>query len=128
MPIRTYKDLVIWKKAIQLVKRIYQLTRAFPSDEKFGLVSQMRRAAVSVPSNIAEGQARATTGEFAQFLSHAGGSLAEVDTQLIISIELGYCVRPDAQDAFSLVEELQKMMAALRSKLLIRRSSLTTSH
>ena len=128
MAIRTYKDLVIWKKAIQLVKRIYELTRTFPSDEKFGLVSQMRRAAVSIASNIAEGQARATTGEFGQFLSHAGGSIAEVDTQLIISTELGYCARSEVQDAFGLIEELQKMMAALRSKLLSRRSSLTTNH
>ena len=72
-----------------LVKRVYVITRAFPSEEKFGLVSQMRRAAVSIPSNIAEGQARHSTGEFIQLLSHAEGSVAELNTQIILSCELG---------------------------------------
>jgi four helix bundle protein len=67
---------------------IYQLTQRFPSAEKFGLIAQMRRAAVSIPSNLAEGQARHTTGEFVQFISHAEGSVAELDTQLILSVEL----------------------------------------
>ena len=83
-----YKDLLVWQKGITLVKQIYQLTRNFPDEERFGLISQMRRAAVSVPSNIAEGQARHTTGEFIQSISHAEGSLAELDTQLIIAAEL----------------------------------------
>lgn len=78
--VRGYKDLIVWQKAMQLVKAIYILTRDFPSDERFGLISQMRRAAVSVASNIAEGQARHTTGEFIQFVSHAEGSVAELET------------------------------------------------
>lgn len=69
--IRDYKDLQVWQKGMDLAKQIYQLTRTFPSEEKFGLISQMRRAAVSVPSNLAEAQARNTTGEFVQFISHA---------------------------------------------------------
>jgi four helix bundle protein len=83
-----YKDLVVWQKGIALAKLIYRLTQSFPSAGKFGLVAQMRRAAVSIPSNLAKGQARRTTGEFVQFISHAEGSVAELDTQLILSIEL----------------------------------------
>jgi four helix bundle protein len=82
-----YKDLLVWQQGIALVKRVYLITGKFPTEEKFGLMSQMRRAAVSVPSNIAEGQARQTTGEFIQFISHAEGSLAELDTQFMIAIE-----------------------------------------
>ena len=80
--LRDYRDLLVWQKGMTLAKAIYQVTQAFPDTERFGLVSQMRRAAVSVPSNIAEGQARNTTGEFVQFLSHAVGSVSELDTQL----------------------------------------------
>jgi four helix bundle protein len=78
--VQGYKDLLVWQKGIQLAKEIYRITQAFPNEEKFGLVSQMRRAAVSIPSNLAEGQARHTTKEFVQFVSHAEGSVAELDT------------------------------------------------
>ena len=88
---RSYKDLVVWQKGIALAKIALWDHAAVSFEEKFGLVAQMRRAAVSIPSNIAEGQARHTTGEFIQFISHAEGSLAEVDTQLILSIELHFC-------------------------------------
>jgi four helix bundle protein len=115
-----YKDLVVWQKGIALVKRTYQITRLFPDDERFGLMSQMRRAAVSIPSNIAEGQARRTRGEFLQSLSHAEGSVAELDTQFIISIELGHCTHEEATDAFGLIEELCKMLNALRRTLASR--------
>ena len=118
----SYKDLLVWQKGITLVKLIYQITQAFPPDEKFGLVSQMRRAAVSMPSNIAEGQARHTTREFVQFVSHTEGSLAELDTQLLVAIELGYCASSKAQAAFELIGELRKMLNALRRKLLARSS------
>src|SRR6266566_7108238 len=77
-----FKDLLVWQKGMSIAKMVYELTRGFPSDERFGLISQMRRAAVSIPSNLAEGQARHTTGEFIQFFSHAEGSLAELKTQL----------------------------------------------
>ena len=117
---KSYKDLVVWKKGIVLVKQIYEISRTFPGDEKFGLVSQMRRAAISIPSNIAEGQARHTTGEFVQFLSHAEGSVAELDTQLIIAIELGYCAKSEVGDASELILELRKMLNALRRALVKR--------
>src|SRR5438552_12807481 len=113
---QNYKDLVVWQKGIALAKAIYQLTARFPSEEKFGLVSQMRRAAASIPSNIAEGQARHTTGEFVQFVSHAEGSVAELDTQLTLAIELGFCMATEVGDVFDLVMELQKMLNALRRK------------
>jgi four helix bundle protein len=117
---RSYKDLVVWQKGIALAKIIYRLTRKYPAEEKFGLVAQMRRAAVSVPSNIAEGQARHTTGEFIQFISHAEGSLAELDTQLVLSIELQFLSDAHAESAFGLINELQKMLNALRRRLSAR--------
>jgi four helix bundle protein len=114
---RGYKDLLVWQKAIELVKQVYRITRTFPADEKFALISQMRRAAVSVPSNIAEGQARRTTGEFVQFVSHAEGSLAELDTQLIVAVELGYCDRSEAKKVGNEIAELKRMLNALRRSL-----------
>jgi len=115
---RSYKDLVVWQKGVALAKLVYQLTKAFPSEEKFGIVAQMRRAAVSIPSNIAEGQARHTTGEFIQFISHAEGSVAELDTQLILSLELKFCRNVDSE--FELITELRRMLNALRRKLAAR--------
>jgi len=117
---RSYKDLVVWQKGIALAKLVYQLTKNFPSEEKFGLVAQMRRAAVSIPSNIAEGQARHTTGEFIQFISHAEGAVAELDTQLILSIELKFCRDVRAEAAFELIAELRRMLNVLRRKLAAR--------
>jgi four helix bundle protein len=117
---RSYKDLVVWQKGIALAKVIYQLTGKFPSEEKFGLVAQMRRAVVSIPSNIAESQARHTTGEFIQFISHAEGSAAELDTQLLLSIELNFCSNTNAEPASGLISELRKMLNVLRRKLVAR--------
>lgn len=117
---RSYKDLVVWQKGIALAKVVYGITQGFPLEEKFGLVSQMRRAAVSIPSNIAEGQARHTTGEFIQFISHAEGSLAELDTQLILSIELRFCRDRAGDPAFELIDELRRVLNVLRRKLAAR--------
>ena len=117
---RSYKDLVVWQKGIGLAKIIYRITRGFPTEERFGLVAQMRRAAVSIPSNIGEGQARHTTGEFIQFISHAEGSLAELDTQLILAVELQFCRDSDAAPSFQLMEEQRRMLNALRRKLMAR--------
>lgn len=117
---QSYKDLVVWQKGIALAKIVYGLTHVFPSAEKFGLVAQMRRAAVSIPSNLAEGQARHTTGEFIQFISHAEGSVAELDTQLILSSELGFCDDASTIAAFELIDELRRMLNVLRRKLLAR--------
>ena len=117
--IRTFRDLVVWQKGIALAKLVYSLSRNFPPEEKFGLASQIRRAAVSVPSNIAEGQARNTRGEFIQFLSHAEGSLAELDTQLRISNEIGFCSNAESSGVLAQILELQKMLKALRGKLTV---------
>ena len=117
---RSYKDLIVWQKGIELAKIVYRLTRSYPTEEKFGLVAQMRRAAISIASNLAEGQARHTTGEFIQFISHAEGSVAELDTQLILSIELKFSSNANADPAFGLISELRKMLNVLRRKLAAR--------
>ena len=112
-----YKDLNVWQKGIELAKIVYELTAKFPTEEKFGLVSQMRRAAVSIPSNVAEGQARHTTGEFIQFISHAEGSVAELNTQLILATKLHFCSSQDAHRPSELTEDLRRMLNSLRRKL-----------
>ena len=112
-----YKNLIVWQKSITLVKDIYDLTDAFPSEEKFGLISQMRRAAVSIPSNIAEGQARRTTKDYIRFVSTSEGSLAELETQLIIATELNFCSDLQAKGRFDLMLEIRKMLNALRRSL-----------
>ena len=117
---RSYKDLVVRQKGIALAKLVYQLTKNFPSEEKFGLVAQMRRTAVSIPLNVTEGQARHTTGEFIQFVSHAEGSVAELDTQLILSIELKFCGNAAAEPGFALISEIRRMLNALWRKLAAR--------
>jgi four helix bundle protein len=114
---QSYRDLVVWQKSIALVKQLYHLTAKFPGEEKFGLISQIRRAAVSVPSNIAEGQARNTTGEFIQFISHAEGSAAELDTQLYLSVELGFIKPADAAPVLALIDEIRRMLNSLRRRL-----------
>ena len=123
--IKSYRDLLIWQKGMAWAKQVYAMTCPFPGDERFGLTAQMRRAVVSVPSNIAEGQARRGRKEFVQFLSHAEGSLAELDTQLTLAVELGYCRPSDAQGSVATIAELQKMKASLRGKLVAR---LATNH
>jgi len=88
--IESYRDLQVWQRGVDLTERIYQATQPFPPDEQFGLVAQLRRAAVSIPSNIAEGWGRMSTAEFIRFLSIAHGSLTEVETQIIVSRRLGF--------------------------------------
>ena len=118
--VKSFRDLLVWQKGITLVKKIYQLTQTFPDTEKFGLVSQMRRAAVSIPSNIAEGQSRHTRKEFIQFLSHSEGSVAELETQILIGVELGFCTLTDTQEIANLTTELSKMLDSLRRKLEVK--------
>ena len=88
--IRTFRDLLIWQKSIKLVTRIYEVTRSFPKEEAFGLTSQMRRCSVSIPSNIAEGHGRNSTGDYLSFLQIATGSLCELQTQLVIANNLSF--------------------------------------
>ena len=106
---------------MELAKRVYEMTGKFPPDERFGLVAQMRRSAVSFPSNLAEGQARHTTGEFVQFISHSEGSLAELETQLRLSLDFGYCSPVETERTLLFMEELRKMLNALRRRLTDRR-------
>jgi four helix bundle protein len=117
---QSYKDLIVWQKGIALAKTVYRLTKNFPPEERFGLVAQMRRAVISVLSTIAESEARHTTGEFIQFISHAEASVAELDTQLILSIELEFCTETESESAFALVHELRRMLNVLRRKLAAR--------
>jgi len=114
---QNYRDLVVWQKGIELAKLLYPLSVQFPSEEKFGLISQIRRAAVSIPSNIAEGQARHTTGEFVQFISHAEGSVGEVDAQLFLAVELDFVSNKQAASCFDLLGDERRMLNALRRRL-----------
>ncbi len=106
----THKDLKVWKKSMDLVESIYVATKLFPKDELYGLTSQMRRAAVSIPSNIAEGAARKSKKEFLQFLYVALGSISELETQCIISKRLKYI---DQTDTMEKIEEICKMLTSL---------------
>ena len=112
--IQSYKDLQVWQRSRILVRRTYQLTQAFPREEMFGLASQLRRAAVSVPANIAEGFTRHGTKDYVSFVSIALGSLAELETLYILSDDLGYV---EADVELKEIDELQKMLHALRNSL-----------
>lgn len=114
---RNFRNLDIWKNGIELVKQVYQLSEKFPSEEKFGLKSQITRAAVSIPSNVAEGCSRNSEIEFKRFLEIAMGSLFEVETQLIISQELKYLETNELETIFSLIQKEAKMMNSLINKL-----------
>lgn len=107
-----YQELIVWHKAMDLVTTIYGYTQAFPQDEVFGLISQMRRAAVSVPSNIAEGQGRQSKAEFRRFLSIARGSLYELETQVVIAQRLNYLTEENGDDLFETLEEVAECLTA----------------
>ncbi|WP_375324827.1 four helix bundle protein [Flagellimonas sp. GZD32] len=111
------EDLKIWKKSIQLSKAIYLLMPELPKDEKFGLINQIKRSAVSVPSNIAEGAGRNSNNEFKHFLGIANGSLYELQTQLILTIELNLIKNQNVQILIDECIEIQKMIYALQQKL-----------
>ena len=115
--VQSYRDLVAWKKAVDLVTEIYRLTRGFPKEEMFGLISQIRRAAVSIPGNIAEGHARSSRKEFQYFLSNARGSVAELETQLIISHNLGLITEPELSRLLDQVAEVGRIINGLLTAL-----------
>lgn len=114
---RRYQELIAWQKAMILAKEVYDLTKLFPADEKYGLSSQMRRAAVSIPSNIAEGQGRLTKGEFRQFLGNARGSLFEIETQTALAKELGYINSTHAEKTIEITSEVSRLLNGLISSL-----------
>ena len=115
---RSYRDLKAWQLAIEVAKEIYRLTGKFPPSENYGLTSQIRRAAVSIPSNIAEGQGRTSAKEFKQFLSIALGSIAELETQIIIATEIGYTNAQEVNGILDNLDNIRKMVKALAQSLM----------
>ena len=113
--IKSYRELEVWQKSMDFVEDVYKALKAFPAEEKYGLCDQIRRAAVSIPSNIAEGFGRDTNAEFARFLSIARGSLFEIATQLELANRLGYL--PPKSGLYQQVESIGKMLNALRIRL-----------
>ena len=115
-----FRESIAWQKAMELSTAVYSATRTFPKEEQFGLTNQLRRASVSIPSNIAEGKGRLTTGELQQFLGIARGSALEVQTQLELAVRLGFGNRNELEDIQRLAEEVSRILNAsvttLRSK------------
>lgn len=117
MSLKNYRSLDVWQRAMDVVEEIYMLTKNFPSDEKFGLTSHMRRAAVSVPSNIAEGYGRNHRAEYLQFLAIARGSLSELETQLLIAKRLDYVSPEQLERVWPLLQNTGKMLGRLITAL-----------
>ena len=113
----SFRDLIVWQKSMELVTEIYRVTKQLPREEQFGLISQLNRAAVSVPSNIAEGYGRNNRNDFVRFLRIANGSKCEIETQLLICVKLGYLQAEQLQPALSLCDETSKMLRALADSL-----------
>jgi four helix bundle protein len=114
---RSYRDLNVWQLSIELVKGVYRVTQKFPAAEIYALTSQIRRAAISIPSNIAEGQGRASSKEFRQFLGIAMGSMAELETQLIIATEIDYMTSIELDRFQSSIDTIRKMTKSLAKNL-----------
>ena len=114
---RSYRDLNVWKLSIELVKSVYRITQKFPTSEIYSLTSQIRRASISIPANIAEGQGRASSKEFRQFLGIALGSLAELETQLIIANEIDYMTSLELEHFQSSIDTIRKMTKSLAKNL-----------
>jgi len=115
--LKNYKELKVWQKAYQLCITIYKITKHFPKEERYGLTSQIRRSAVSVPSNIAEGYGRKTTQEYMQSLYIAYGSHCELETQIMISKDLGYIKSDDFQELQQNIGDVERMLKALITSL-----------
>ncbi len=120
---KSYRDLEVWQKGMACAKVVYQETQGFPSEERFGLVNQMRRAAVSIPSNLAEGHARFGTAEFMRFISIAIGSVAELETQILLSAELGYLKAGAGKQLLSQLDTIGKMLRGLQRSLSKRKEN-----
>jgi four helix bundle protein len=115
--VQSYRDVIVWQKSVELVIEIYRGTQDFPKAETYGLVAQLRRAAVSVFSNVAEGHARLSTGEYKQFLGHARGSLMEIETQVLISQRQGYMNSGQSNILFNRASEVGKVLNGLLNSL-----------
>ena len=123
MELKTYKDFIVWQKAMDLTVEVYRLVKFLPREETYALSDQMRRAVVSIPSNIAEGQGCASTKEFVNFLAIARGSQTELETQLQICIKLKYFSDEQAESALNLCNEIHRMLNSLIGKLKANRSN-----
>ena len=110
-----FKDLIVWQKSMELVKAVYALSKAFPADERYALTDQLRRAVVSIPSNIAEGSGRASNADYGHFLSIARGSLYETMTQLQVAVDLGY-ISVISSELDSLMTEVGRMLGSMLKK------------
>lgn len=117
MAVLSFKDLIVWRKSMDLTKRVYGIGRKLPSEERFGLISQMQRCAVSIPSNIAEGNKRTSAKDYVQFLRMASGSAAELETQLLLTKDI-YNV--DVASELALLDEVQKMLQVMKQKLQLK--------
>jgi four helix bundle protein len=117
MKVKNYRELIVWQKAMDLVVEVYTISSTFPREEVYGLTSQLRRAAVSVPSNIAEGQGRRTTTDFLRHLSISYGSLREVETQTLIASRLGYLTDRRSQDVLDMAAEVGRLLNGLMTSL-----------
>ena len=117
MAVQSYRELVAWQKAMDLTAEVYRITKTFPGDELYGITSQLRRAAVSVPANIAEGQGRQTTGEFRQFLGHARGSLLETETHIFLAMRLRYIPEAAGEELLKKTSEVGKVLNGLMASL-----------
>ncbi len=117
MAVQSYRELVAWQKAMDLTAEVYRITKSFPNDELYGITSQLRRASVSVPANIAEGQGRQTTGEFRQFLGHARGSLLETETHILLAMRLRYIPEAAGEVLLRQTAELGKVLNGLIASL-----------
>ena len=117
MKVKKYSELIVWQKAMDLTCEVYSATRRFPKEEIYGLTAQLRRAAVSVPSNIAEGQGRQTTNEFLHHLSIAYGSLLEAETQTLIAERLGYLERASVERLMERTSEVGRLLNGLSNSL-----------
>ncbi|NEP54434.1 MAG: four helix bundle protein [Moorea sp. SIO3C2] len=115
--INNFKDLIIWQKAMDIAEKCYLLTKFFPKDELYGMVQQIRRAAVSIPANISEGYGRRSTPEYIRFLNIAQGSINELETHLILSFRVGLSKQDDIESIVSLLKEESRMIIALIRKL-----------
>lgn len=117
-----FRELQVWKKARTLAKEGYLVSSDFPEDEKFGLTSQVRRSMISIPSNIAEGSSRSTSKDFVRFLRIALGSTFELETQLLLSIDLGFINETEISSVNERIQEIQKMLIGLKRKLINEKS------
>jgi four helix bundle protein len=115
--IESHRDLDVWQAGMDMVERVYDLAKTLPDFERYGLVSQMTRAAVSVPANIAEGHARGTRRDYANFVSIARGSLMETETYVLLAVRLGFATREAAKNLLALISRINKMLTALRNRL-----------